>query len=111
MPNPNPHRARQAKKHLNSTKDTGTLDNARRAIWRGVERLDAAIRSHNVDVAGAADFDDAERRAALLCKLVHALSQSASVFERLVDSTEYEARLRQLEQANGIAAPWTVPTA
>ncbi|MBN4056291.1 hypothetical protein JYT20_01065 [Rhodothermus sp. AH-315-K08] len=106
MPNPNPHRARQAKKHREIQDSTGTLDNARCAIWRGVERLDAAIQSHHVDVAGAEDFDEAERRAALLCKLVHALSQSTSVFERLVNSTEYEARLRELEQASGIGSSW-----
>jgi hypothetical protein len=86
---------------------------ARKAVWQAVLKLDDAIRSEFTDVSEAADMGDAERRVALLCRCSHALAQASAAYERLTESTEHEARLRELEDAHGIVSPWATkpPTA
>lgn len=85
-PNADPTKARQAKKRKRLGQ-MGTLDDARALLWKALER--------------AADILESED-AVLTLKAIHAVSQGAAVYARIVEVGELEARLTALEdQKNG----------
>jgi hypothetical protein len=87
--NPNPYKARQGKK----TKiKPGNLNDLTYTLWKAIQRLDNHLE-HLTDEDTKADTTE-------LCKLTHALSQSASVYCRIIETGELEARLEALEQGH-----------
>ncbi len=87
MPNPNPHAARQARKRRPKP---GTVKQLSAVLWRAITHLET-----HLDVTATADEIDTGE----LCKLTHALSQSASTYLKAVEVGEFEARLEALEKA------------
>ncbi|GHF32285.1 hypothetical protein HNQ07_000429 [Deinococcus metalli] len=83
MPNPNPHEARQAKRRKRRAQP-GTLEDARALLWRALTRAGELLE---VEDAGHA------------LKAVHAISQGAAAYARIVEVGELEARLSALEDA------------
>ena len=88
MPNPNPAKARQAKRKKRLK--PGDIKDITTVLWSAIVKLE----QHLSDVAEKDDLDTAE-----LCKLTHALSQSASTYIKALEVGEYEARLSELEKA------------
>ena len=78
------HLARLAKKKRAAP---GNLADLLARQWRAVEAADAVL----VDAAAAND-------SALVLKGVHALTQAAGAYARLVEAGEIEARLAEVEQ-------------
>lgn len=89
--NPNPYQARQGKK---AKAKPGSLDDLTATLWKAIQRLDGHLEKLT---EGDSETDTTE-----LCKLTHALSQSASVYCRIIETGELEARLEALEQAQVI---------
>ncbi len=90
MPNPNPHKARQARKRRPKP---GTVKQLSAVLWRAITHLE----EHLDTTATAETVDTGE-----LCKLTHALSQSASTYLKAVEVGELEARLEALEKVQGL---------
>ena len=88
MPNPNPTRARQAKKRKRKPKP-GDVQDVTGVLWSAIITLE----QHLSDVSAAEEVDTGE-----LCKLTHALSQSAGTYIKYLEAGEYEARLTELER-------------
>lgn len=84
-----PHLARQAKKRARRPKP-GTVRQLSAVLWRAITHLE----THLDATASSNEVDTAE-----LCKLTHALSQSASTYLKAVEVGELEARLEALEKA------------
>ena len=81
MSNPNPSAARQAKKrkaHL----QTGTLADAQAVLWRALVRAGELLENEDP---------------ALSLKAVHAVSQCAGSYAKVLEVGELEARLLALE--------------
>ena len=87
--NTQPHLARQARKRLRRPKP-GTVKQLSAVLWQAITHLEAHLET----TAAADEVDTAE-----LCKLTHALSQSASTYLKAVEVGELEARLEALEKA------------
>lgn len=87
MPNPSPHQARQARKRRPKP---GTVKQLTAVLWRAITHLETHLDS----TTSAEEVDTAD-----LCKLTHALSQSASTYLKAVEVGEFEARLEALEKA------------
>ena len=85
MPNPNPHKARQARKRRPKP---GTVKQLTSVLWSAITKLE----EHLTLTADAEEVDTGE-----LCKLTHALSQSASTYLKAVEVGELEARVEALE--------------
>ena len=83
MPNPDPVEARQAKRRKRRSK-AGTLEDARGLLWRALQRAAELLE---------------EEDPALTLKAVHAVSQGASSYAKLVEVGELEARIAALEIA------------
>jgi transcriptional regulator of aromatic amino acid metabolism len=88
-PNPDATRARLAKKAKRRPKP-GTVKQLTAVLWRAITHLE----SHLDKTADADEVDTGE-----LCKLSHALSQSASTYIRAIEVGELEARVEALEAA------------
>ncbi|MFC4456087.1 hypothetical protein [Deinococcus sonorensis] len=86
MSNPNPMEARQAKRRKRQAQP-GTLEDARALLWKALQRAGDIL-----------DSDDDT----LSLKAIHAVSQGAAAYARIVEVGELEARLTALEaQAEG----------
>lgn len=86
--NPNPVEARKAKRA--KRRKGGSLEHARVLLWQALERAAELLNE-----------DDP----ALSLKAVHAISQGASSFAKLVEVGEFEARLAALEGAKEDPGP------
>ena len=64
-----------------------------KVLWFALTKLE----HHLGEVSGAEEVDTAE-----LCKLTHALSQSASTYLKAVEVGELEARVEALEEAQTV---------
>jgi hypothetical protein len=84
-----PHLERKDKKRLRRPKP-GTVKQLSAVLWHAITHLEAHLDS----TATAEEVDTAE-----LCKLTHALSQSAATYLKAVEVGELEARLEALEKA------------
>ena len=84
--NPDPHQARLAKasRAAKAKPDGGDLTDLRRCLWLAVAKCTKAIKE--------ADGMDDETR-----KTVHALTQAAGVYVRLLEVVDLEARISALE--------------
>ena len=87
-----PHLARQARKRSRRPKP-GTVKQLSAVLWQAITHLE----EHLNKTASAETVDTAE-----LCKLTHALSQSASTYLKAVEVGELEARLEALEKAQTV---------
>ena len=85
--NPNPHKARQKRKRRPTP---GTVKQLTAVLWSAITKLE----EHLSVTADAEEVNTAE-----LCKLTHALSQSAGSYLRAVEVGELEARVEALEGA------------
>lgn len=81
--NPDPKEARKAKRARRRGKP-GTLEDARALLWRALMRAGELLE---------------EEDPAHALKAVHAVSQGASAYARIVEVGELEARLAALEAA------------
>lgn len=91
MANPNPDalKARRGARAKRRPKP-GTVKQLTSVLWRAITHLEAHLDA----TATAEEVDTAE-----LCKLTHALSQSAATYLKAVEVGELEARLEALERA------------
>ena len=87
MANPNPSKARRAKRRR-SVQRAGDLCDVRHRLWEAVEAASDIVRTAD---------DDAVR-----LRGVHAVTQSAASYVKLLEATEFEARLKALEDAAGL---------
>lgn len=94
--NPTTHLARLARKNRRAS---GDLDGARRRLWRALEMAEAVL----LDAAAADD------RTGVL-KAVHATTQAAAAFARIVEVGEIEARLAAVETAIDAGPSLAVPS-
>ncbi len=83
------HQARQEKKRSRRPKP-GTVKQLTAVLWRAITHLE----THLDTTTNGKSVDTAE-----LCKLTHALSQSAATYLKAVEVGELEARLEALEKA------------
>lgn len=81
MPNPNPYKARQAKK---CARAAGGIGDVRSRLWDALE-------------AACGVIDDPEADAALRLRAVHAVTQATASYAKILEATEFEARLQALE--------------
>ncbi|AHX26514.1 hypothetical protein DEDE109153_01070 [Deinococcus deserti] len=81
MANPNPTEARKAKRARRRGKP-GTLEDARALLWRALSRAGELLE---------------EEDPALSLKAIHAISQGAAAYARIVEVGELEARIAALE--------------
>jgi hypothetical protein len=86
VPNPNPHHARQAKKRRGKPGDLAAL---LRVVWGALLEADAVLQSTQGD------------NPELCLKAVHAVSQCAGQYAKLLEIGEYESRLSALEAQQG----------
>jgi hypothetical protein len=92
--NPSPHAARQGKKAKRRAEAEGTLKDLTDTLWRAVKRLDECLDT----ITEGDEIDTAE-----LCKVTHALAQSAGVYIKVIEAGELEARLAALEEQRLVA--------
>ena len=81
MPNPSPHTARQAQKRRRTPGDLATLV---QVLWGALLKAEAVL-------------DAATHASELTLKAVHAVSQCAGQYSKLLEVGELEARLQALE--------------
>ena len=74
----------------------GTLEEARALLWRALKRAGELLDAETVSEDGASLPDDA-----LALRAVHAISQGAAAYARLVTAGELEERLAALEALGG----------
>lgn len=86
--NPNPTKARQAKRKRKLK--NGDIKDITSVLWSVIVKLE----SHLTSITENTNLDTNE-----LCKLTHALSQSASTYIKALEVGEYETRLSELEKA------------
>lgn len=94
MSNANPTKARQAKKARRKGKP-GTLEDARRLMWRALTRADELLDTESEDP----ETGEVRPDNALALKAIHAISQGASAYAKIVEAGELEARIKALEDA------------
>lgn len=90
-PNADPTKARRAKKARRRARP-GTLEDARALLWRALTRAGELL-----------DTEDEEGRpdAHTALRAIHAISQGAAAYARIVEVGELEARIAALEAAGG----------
>lgn len=84
MANPNPHRARRAKREKRRAKP-GDVKDVQARVWEAVE-------------AACAVLHDPETDNALRLRAVHAVTQAAGSYTKIIEAAEFEARLEELER-------------
>ncbi len=84
MPNPSPHKARAARRSTRIRR-AGDLSDVRLTLWKAI---------------GAAEdvLTDESEKSDLRLRAVHAITQAAAAYAKLVEATEFEARLAALEK-------------
>ena len=88
-PNADPTKARQAKRRKKLSQP-GTLEDARALLWKALQRAGDIL-----------DTDDDT----MSLKAIHAISQGAAAYSRIVEVGELEARLSALEGDGGATGP------
>lgn len=92
MANPSPD-ALKARRQVRAKRrpKPGTVKQLTSVLWRAITHLE----THLDTTATTGEVDTAE-----LCKLTHALSQSAATYLKALEVGELEARLEALEKAH-----------
>ncbi|WP_293909881.1 hypothetical protein [Deinococcus sp.] len=93
--NPNPTKARQARRSKKRTQP-GTLNDARALLWRALSRAGDLLDAE--DAEGQPDTHTALRA-------IHAISQGAAAYARIIEVGELEARLAALEAVSSEPQP------
>jgi uncharacterized small protein (DUF1192 family) len=88
MANPNPYKARQARKRR---KTPGTVKQLTAVLWEAITKLEDYMHA-------TTDADEKRRNTAELTRLTHALSQAAGQYLKALEVGEFEKRLEALEQ-------------
>ena len=88
-PNADPTKARQAKRRKKLSQ-LGTLEDARALLWKALQRAGVILENE----------DDT-----LSLKAIHAVSQGAAAYARIIEVGELEARLAALEGDSGSTGP------
>lgn len=92
MANPNPYKARRAKQ-ARQTRAPGDIKAVQARLWGALE-------------AACGVLDDPESDAPLRLRAVHAVTQATATYAKVLEATEFEGRLRALEDqvnhANGL---------
>ena len=91
MSNPNPMEARQAKRRKRRGKP-GSIEDARALLWRALQRAGELLEAETVKEDGSSSPDN---HTAL--RAIHAISQGAAAYARIVEVGELEARIAALE--------------
>ena len=84
--------ARKGKKEKNRPK-AGTIKELTQVLWTAI----STIETHIIKTAANNEVDTTE-----LCKLTHALSQSASTYLKAIEVGELESRVEALEQSQRV---------
>ena len=87
MPNPNPSKARQARKRRAKP---GTVKQLQAVLWRAITHLEA-----HLDAATERERPDTGE----VVRLTHALSQAAGPYLKALEVAELEVRVSELERA------------
>ena len=90
MPNPNPYHGRRAKRSKRLR--AGDVSDVKERVWEAVE-------------AACAVLHDPEADCGLRLRAVHAITQAAASYTKILESAEFEARLNALErkvEAHGV---------
>jgi hypothetical protein len=82
VPNPNPHKARQAKKRRGKPGDLATL---LKVVWAALLEAETVLQSTQGD------------NPELCLRAVHAVSQCAGQYAKLLEIDELESRIAALE--------------
>lgn len=90
MANSNPHKARTAKRRKKLT--AGTVEDARGLLWQALTQVQSFLVNQSEEEP--LTLNDSLR-------VLHALSQGASAYARIVEVGELEARLTALEEGAG----------
>jgi hypothetical protein len=90
VPNPNPYKARIAKRALRAkaTRKAGSVTDVQEKLWDGVE---AASR-----ILADLDLDPQVR-----LRAIHALTQASGAYVKVLEASEFEARLKAVEEHLG----------
>lgn len=84
MPNPNPHKARRAKK--DKRLGVGTINDVKGKVWKAILAAEEVLDNNSAEDA-------------LKLRAVHAITQAAASYTKIVETGELEARLEELEQS------------
>jgi hypothetical protein len=84
MANPNPHPARAAKRRRR-LQSMGDITDLKRKVWVAV-------------VTAAQMLEDEDAKPDLKLRAVHAVTQAAASYAKLIEATEFEARIAELEK-------------
>lgn len=88
MPNPNPYKARQARKRRPKP---GTVKQLTAKLWAAITALEDYLEA-------TVEADEKRRNIAELTKLTHALAQAAGPYLKALEVGEFEKRLEALEE-------------
>lgn len=102
--NADPVKARQAKKARRRGKP-GSVEDAQCLVWRALERAAEMLEAQTVDPETGLPRPDN----ALALKAVHAVSQCAASYARIVDVGELAARVAALEARSAEAVDPLMP--
>lgn len=93
-PNADPLKARQAKKRKRRGK-SGSIEDARALLWKALQRAGELLEAEIMEDGVSRPDNHTALRA------IHAISQGAAAYARIVEVGELEARLAALEGAGG----------
>ena len=85
MANANPHQARAAKKRI-AIEKAGSPADLQSLLWKAITAASEIVADSSSDVATR-------------LRGIHAISQAAGSYTKLVELVEFEARLRAIEEA------------
>ena len=92
MANPNPYKARQARKRRKAR--AGSLKDLQEVMWEGIEILQFHMR----EPEERGEVIELEK----LCRLMTTLTQAGHAYAKVVEVGEIEERLAALEAAQGV---------
>ena len=95
--NADPTKARQAKRRKRRGKP-GSIEDARALLWKALQRAGELLEAETVKEDGSSTPDN---HTAL--RAIHAISQGAAAYARIVEVGELEARITALEGSSGEA--------
>ena len=81
--NENPHHARRAKRK--NRLDGGDIQDLRRVLWSAVQKAATLLHDEGLDPA-------------IQLRAVHAVTQAAGSYTKVLEACEFEARLKVLEE-------------
>ena len=97
-PNADPTKARQAKKRKRRG-TPGSIEDARALLWKALQRAGQLLDAEIVEDGVSRPDNHTALRA------IHAISQGAAAYARIVEVGELEARLAALEGASSTEDP------